>query len=85
MTQMTGTFAGGHGGTKQFRERLGKLRQRSGQGMAFHDPAPDRRQQTGNPALGSLFRHCLERFLQRQTGLNQRGQLQGQQRQVGGT
>ena len=49
--------------------------------MTFHHPAPDRRQQAGDLALGALLRHRFKRFLQGQTRLNQGRQLQGQQRQ----
>ncbi|MNP10653.1 hypothetical protein D3C76_1028090 [compost metagenome] len=72
MAQMTGAFAGSHGGAEQLRERRGKLRQCRGQRMAFHHPASDRGQQARDPAFGALFRHGIERLLQWQTGLHQR-------------
>ena len=75
-------FAGGDRRPVDFRESLREIAQTLGQRVSFDHLAAHTEHDSLYARFFGLFGDRLQRFLERQTGAQQRRQLSGQQRQV---
>src|SRR6185437_16348967 len=71
-------------GAIDLREDPRELAESVGQGVAFHDLRADPDDDALHPRLLGLLRDREQRFLERQAGPHQGGELTGEEREIGG-